>query len=80
MNTITYGITEETYVTAGGSRKSYGIAAYADEETLGSASVIAAVRDISADRAEVEELACMCSRLAVSPCHLHDIVEDFLGK
>jgi len=79
MNTIIYGITEETYRTKNSSRTAYGIAAYADPETDGTAAVVASVRDISADREKVEILVCECNRLAVSPCHLTDIVEDFLA-
>ena len=79
MNTIVYGITEETYRTGDSCRTSYGIAAYADPDQSGTALIVASVRDISAEREKVALLVDICNRMAVSLCHLPDVVEDFLA-
>ena len=49
MTTVTYGITEEKYTLGQQTRVSYGIAAYSNPETDGTATVIASVHDISDD-------------------------------
>lgn len=77
---ISYGVTEEVYVIGFQSRVSYGIAAYADSDAEGTASILSSVRDISSDRASIEELAGLCNRLELDVIHLIDAVEDFLGQ
>ncbi len=81
MNTrhIQYGLIEETYVFRDRSRVSYGIAAYADAETDGSASVVASVRDVSPDKDRVLDLIKLCNQVELSPVHLFDVIEDFLN-
>lgn len=34
--------------------------------------------DITDDKQQIEELVKMCNHLNVEPCHLDDIVEDYL--
>ncbi|MBQ8300402.1 MAG: hypothetical protein IJX57_00310 [Clostridia bacterium] len=36
------------------------------------------IEDISADREKTEQMVEMFNRLELSPCHLHDVVEDML--
>ena len=38
------------------------------------------IPDIATDREDVEELAALCNRLQLSPIHLADVIEDFLGR
>ena len=84
MNTIMYAITEETYLLpdgrAEGSRLAYGIAAYADWETTGTASVVASMHDICEDKERLMSLVCECNRLQLSPIHLQEVIEDFLAQ
>lgn len=47
--------------------------------TYGLTGKTAEICDISPERCRVEALAEQCNRLAVSECHLRDIVEDFYG-
>ena len=76
--TITYGVTEEIYTLGAVSRRAFGIAAYADAEEDGTATIVAAVHDITDDRAKLEGLVAACNREGLSLVHLDDIVEDFL--
>lgn len=55
----------------------YGIVCYADPEVYGILTVIASVRDISSDFDSVSRLVDLCSRHALSPLHLQDVVDDF---
>lgn len=77
---ITYGITEETYSLGNTSRVSYGIAAYADADEDGTATIVASVRDITANRQALAELVSLCNSLELSTTHLMDVVEDFLAS
>lgn len=79
MRSITYGIVEEKYALCGVSRISYGIAAYADAEQDGTATILAAVSDITSDRKKLEELVGRCNQAQLSVLHLSDVVEDFLA-
>ena len=79
MRSITYGIVEEKYALYGVSRVSYGIAAYADAEQDGTATILAAVSDITSDRKKLEELVGRCNQAQLSVQHFSDVVEDFLG-
>lgn len=77
--TVTYGVIRENYILGTAERTSYGIAAYANADTDSSATVIAHVADITSDEAKAVELAELCTRLELSPMHLYDVVEDFIG-
>ena len=77
---IIYGVTEEVYVLGDSRRVSYGIAAYADSNIEQTTTIITSIRDISADRAQVEQLVGFCSRLELDAVHLEEVVEDFFGQ
>jgi hypothetical protein len=76
--TITYGITEEIYTLGEASRRSFGIAAYADAAEDNTATIVASVHDITSDRTKLEQLVTTCNRSHLSLVHLMDVVEDFL--
>ncbi|MBO5111332.1 MAG: hypothetical protein J6D21_11535 [Clostridia bacterium] len=78
MMNITYGMTEEVYALGTERRVSYGIAAYADAEEDGTATIVASVHDVTADKQALVELVELCNRLELSLIHLNDVVEDFL--
>lgn len=78
MMNVTYGMTEERYFLGADSRVSYGIVAYADAEEDGTATIVASVHDITADKQALSELVELCNRLGLSLMHLNDVVEDFL--
>lgn len=78
MSRIRYGITEEVYSLGERSRLSYGIAAYTEQD--GTATIVASVRDITSDKAKITALVRSCNRLALSPLHLRDVIEDFLAN
>ncbi len=78
-STVTYGITEEVYSLGTDFRTAYGIAAYADAEEDGTATVLRSVHDITSDREKLKALADTCNRLNLSTIHLLDVVEDFLA-
>ena len=80
MINVTYGVTEEIYSLGISSRTSYGIAAYADSEENGTATIVASVHDVTADKQSLDELASLCNRLELSTIHLLDVVEDFLAS
>ena len=50
MMNVTYGVTEEIYSLGTSSRTSYGIAAYADSEEDGTATIVASIHDVTADK------------------------------
>lgn len=75
---ITYGITEEIYSLGTDRRVSYGIAAYANAEEDGTATVVASVHDVTTDKQSLSELVLLCNRSELSVIHLEDAVEDFL--
>ena len=76
--TITYGITEELYSLGEIRRTSYEIAAYADVDEEGTATIVASVHDITSDKHKLAELVRKCNQLGLSVVHLNDVVEDFL--
>ena len=80
MITVTYGITEEKYTLGQQTRTSYGIAAYSNSETDGTATVIASVHGISEDKEKLLKLVQTCNCLELSVIHLRDVIEDFLGE
>ena len=75
---ITYGITEEIYTLGASTRRAFGIAAYADADEDGTATVVAALHDVTSDREKLESLVAICNREGLSLVHLYDVVEDFL--
>ena len=77
---ITYGIVEEKYVLGESQRTAYGIAAYADAETDGTATIVASVNDISSQKDRVEEFIEKCNRVHLSPRDLKDAAEAFLEE
>ncbi len=78
MNNITYGIIDEVYSIGTDTRAAYGIAAYADADENGTAAIVAAIHDITADKQSLTELVLMCNRLELSLIHLNDAIEDHL--
>lgn len=77
--TVTYGVIKETFILGSSERTAYGIAAYADSAADGTATVIAHVSDITSNGSKISELAELCNSLNLSPTHLYDVVEDFIG-
>ena len=77
---VIYGIIEERYILSNDARVSYGIAAFADAESDGTATIIASVHDISSDITCIINLVNDCNKALVSPVFLRNIVEDFLGR
>lgn len=80
MRNITYGLTKETYTLNGASRQAYGIAAYADADEDGTATIVKSIHDITANEQSLKDLIERCNRLELSPIHLMDVVEDFLSE
>ncbi len=78
--TVTYGVIKEIYSINGATRTAYGIAAYADAEEDGSATIVKAVHDITSDSFSLQKLLKLCNSLELSPIHLSDVVEDFLNS
>ena len=79
MMNVTYGVAEEIYSLGSSSRTSYGIAAYADADEDGTATIVASVHDVTTDKQAIDELVSLCNRLDLSTVHLIDVVEDFLA-
>ena len=77
---ITYGIVEEKYVLGESQRTAYGIAAYADAETDGTATIVASVNDISSQKDRVEEFVKSCNSAKLSPRDLKEAALDFLEE
>ena len=77
---ITYGIVEEKYVLGESQRTAYGVAAYADAETDGTATIIASVNDISSQKDRVEEFVKSCNSAKLSPRDLKEAALDFLEE
>jgi hypothetical protein len=78
MNATVYGVLSERISVLGEERVTYGIALCRRAE--GECEVVDAVRDLGGDRGEVEHLAAVCNRLALSAVHFRDVVEDFLAR
>ena len=80
MINVTYGVTKEIYSLGASSRVSYGIAAYADAEEEGTATIVVSVHDVTTDKQALYELVSLCNRSELSTVHLMDVVEDFLAN
>lgn len=78
MSKVTYGIVEEKYTLGDESRTSFGIAAYADVSSNGTATIVASVNDITDDKNMLLEFLENCNELGLALAHLTDAVEDFL--
>ncbi|MBQ9086459.1 MAG: hypothetical protein IJY47_04660 [Clostridia bacterium] len=72
MKRFRYEITEEIHNDC--TQASYGIEVYEGETGV----LITSICDISCNRQRVVRLADQCNRLALSPIHLRDVIEDFL--
>lgn len=68
-----YITVESTYKININERKSYGIAVCDAEQT-----VLETISDISPDYEAIEKLVNLCNKESLSPCHLNDVVRDFL--
>ena len=80
MKGVTYAITEEKYTLGRESRVSYGIAAFTDANTDGTATIIYSIHDITSNKKRLSQLVDDCNRLKLSIVHLSDVVKDFLLK
>lgn len=78
MNAVIYEKTRDTVLLEGKRYTTYGIAARVLCDSEQNNVTVASVPDISTDMAEVDALVARCNRLALSPVHLNDVVEDFL--
>ncbi len=76
---ITYGIREEIYCLGNERRLAFGIVAYSNAETDGTATVIESVGDVTDDRAALENLVRKCNGEGLDPRDLYAIAEDFIG-
>ncbi len=74
----TFDIICEEYKDDGAPRQSYGIVAYSFSSVENSRTIIAIARDLTSNRTLIEALAEQCNRLALSPIHLLDVVDDLL--
>ena len=78
MNAVTYEMTEGVISLEGKLYTTYGIAARIPNDVDNACITIVEIPDISTDAAQVEALIERCNRLALSPAHLNEVVEDFL--
>ena len=77
---VRYVVVEERYLLDEEVRTSYGIAALANAEDEGSATVVEHISDVTKDRERLTEFVDDCNRLQLSTVHFGDVVEDFLAK
>ncbi len=71
---VAYMVTEDENDTDDNDlRPVYGITARMGEE-------VSTVRDISADRSEVEAIARLLEREQLHPIHLYDVISDLIGR
>jgi len=78
MNPVIYERIRGITVSERKHYTTYGIVAHVPSDTDNIGSTIVAVTNVSTDAAKVDALIRRCNRLALSPVHLHDVVEDFL--
>ena len=78
MNTTFYGLLTSELSSGQTARTSYGIALC--QTDAGVPIIIRSVADLTADRERAAALVNRCNRLALSPIHLDDIIEDFLAE
>ena len=77
---VIYGVREEIYNINGRARRGYGIVAYAHMEEDTGLTVVASVSDVTSEREALEDLVRLCNELSLDPCHIYDVVEDFLCR
>ena len=65
--------------TSVGDIEKYGIAAVAEEENE-SRTIIDSVKDMGMDRVAINAFVQRCNHLQLSPCHLMDVIDDFLAE
>lgn len=80
MNSITYGTVAESYSLGDTVRVSYGIAVYSHAESDGTATVIASVHDVSAEKDRTDDLVSLCNHHHLDPEQLFDVIDDFLAS
>ena len=78
MNAVIYERIRGITVSEGKRYTTYGIAARLPHDSEQDGITIAAILDVSTDGEAVDALVARCNRLALSPVHLNDVVEDFL--
>lgn len=80
MNLITYGLIKETYKIEGDEMISYGIAVLENIKAENVVLILDSVRNISTNRAKVENLIKRCNELKLSVIHLQDVIDDMLNQ
>ena len=78
MNPVIYERIRGITVSEGRCYTTYGIVARALCGSEQNSVTVASAPDISTDGEAVDALVARCNRLALSPVHLNDVVEDFL--
>ena len=79
MNKITYGVSEETYSLNNQTRTAYGIVIYSNAEEDGTATIVGSIRDVTPNKEKMERLVSACNKLELSPIHIYDVIDDFIG-
>ncbi len=74
-----YILLQDVDTKNGGRRITYGIAVYTLRHMTGDSRIVAWIRDITPNRTAIETLIRQCNEGALSPIHLADVVDDFLG-
>lgn len=80
MNLITYGLIKETYKIEGDEMISYGIAVLENIKAENVVLILNSVRNISTNRAKVENLIKQCNELKLSVIHLQDVIDDMMNQ
>jgi len=78
METKQYILIESSFRANGVSHTAYGIARA--DFSDGIPVILEAIPDLSADKDRVQQLVKLCTELQLSPMHLGDVVDDFLGE
>ncbi len=78
MTSVTYEIIEEIRWIDEESQKTYGIAAYSNEQRNGEVICLIFIKDITTDKDKLSKLVQRCNSYHLSLLHLNDVVEDFL--
>ena len=78
MNTTFYGLLSSEVSSGQTARTSYGIALCQTDAEV--PIIIRSVTDLTTDKARASSLVERCNRLALSPIHLDDVIEDFLAE
>ena len=78
METEQYIWIESSYSANGVLYTTYGIA-YADFSD-GVPVILETIPDLSTNKERVRQLVKLCTKLQLSPIHLHDVIDDFLAE